>query len=66
MVKVTNLILGAGIAGLGAGKRLAELGEEYLIIEKEKYAGGLCAGFNIDGFDFDYLADVEAEGGDSL
>ncbi len=55
MVKVSNLILGAGIAGLGAGKRLAELGEEYLIIEKEKYAGGLCAGFNIDGFDFDYF-----------
>ena len=55
MKKVSNLILGAGIAGLATGRRLAEIGQDYLILEKESYAGGLCAGFSIDGFDFDYF-----------
>ncbi len=52
-MKVNNLILGAGIAGLGAGLKLEELGEEYLILEKNDSYGGLCGNFVINGFRFD-------------
>ncbi len=55
MKKVKHLILGGGIAGLAAGIHLKEKNEEYLILEKNDYIGGLCAGFHIDQFDFDYF-----------
>lgn len=48
------LILGAGPAGLAFANRLKQNGEtSYLIIEKEKEAGGLCRSVNIDGAPFD-------------
>lgn len=53
MIQVDNLILGAGIAGLGAGLKLKEKGKDYLILEKEKSYGGLCDNFSINGFLFD-------------
>ncbi len=49
------LIIGAGPTGLGAGYRLKELGEEdFLILEKNDYPGGLSASFTDDkGFTWD-------------
>lgn len=51
--KVDNLILGAGIAGLGASYILNLRGEDSEIIEKKGTYGGLCSCFEIDGFRFD-------------
>lgn len=48
------LILGAGMAGLGAGVALQEAGESGLILEKENKPGGLCRTQTIEGCDFDY------------
>ena len=48
-----NLILGAGISGLGASYALRKKGEGSVIIEKDNTYGGLCSCFEIDGFRFD-------------
>ncbi len=50
------LIIGAGPTGLGAANRLRELGcEDFLILEKESYAGGLSASFSDQaGFTWDF------------
>lgn len=53
MIKTKNLILGAGISGLGAAYALRQKGEEYIIIEKDSTYGGLCSSFEFDGFRFD-------------
>ena len=53
MRKVDNLILGAGMAGLGASYALYEQGARSLILEKEATYGGLCGSFTINGFTFD-------------
>lgn len=45
------VILGAGIAGIGAGYTLKD--REHIIYEKKDYYGGLCSSFNIEGFTFD-------------
>lgn len=45
-----NIILGAGIAGLGAAYAS---GFQYPIYESTGHAGGLCSGFEIQGFQFD-------------
>jgi len=48
------LILGAGPAGLTFANRLKQLGEtSFLVLEKEKEAGGLCRSVEIDGAPFD-------------
>ena len=52
-MNVKNLILGAGIAGLGAAHALRRRGERSLILEKDATYGGLCGNFEIDGFRFD-------------
>lgn len=44
-------ILGAGIAGIGAGNALKN--KKHIIYEKKDYYGGLCNSFNINGFTFD-------------
>lgn len=45
-VHVKYLIIGAGPTGLGAADRLRELGEnDFLILEREQYVGGLSASF---------------------
>ena len=48
-----NLILGAGIAGLGASYALHKKGETSIIVEKDNTYGGLCSCFEINGFRFD-------------
>lgn len=48
------LILGAGPAGLSFANRLKQKGiTNFLILEKEKTAGGLCRSVDVDGFPFD-------------
>ena len=49
-MKVKYLILGAGPAGLTFANKLLEMGEEdFLVIEKEDIAGGLCKSVFVDG-----------------
>ena len=50
---IDNVILGAGIAGLGASYALRQRGEKSVIFEKDNTYGGLCGNFTIDGFRFD-------------
>jgi UDP-galactopyranose mutase len=50
-MKVENLIVGAGLSGLSAAYHL---GMEYLILEKESRAGGLCRTMDKQGFLFDH------------
>ena len=52
-MKVENVILGAGIAGLGASYTLHKNGVKSVIYEKDDTYGGLCGNFTIDGFRFD-------------
>lgn len=47
-------ILGAGVAGLGAAYRAAELGQRAVIFEARATAGGLLDNFTIEGFRFDH------------
>ena len=48
------LILGAGPAGLTFANKLWDLGERnFLVIESEKTAGGLCRSEIVDGFPLD-------------
>ena len=47
------VILGAGIAGLGASYALYNRSEKSVIFEKDSTYGGLCGNFTIDGFRFD-------------
>ncbi|WP_026526019.1 protoporphyrinogen/coproporphyrinogen oxidase [Butyrivibrio sp. MB2005] len=50
MKKLKYLILGAGPSGLTLGRCLADKGEkDFLIIEKENEAGGLCRSKDVDG-----------------
>ena len=53
MMKVDYLILGAGIAGLGAAYAAHQRNKEALVVEKDTTYGGLCGSFEIDGFRFD-------------
>jgi hypothetical protein len=50
---IDNVILGAGIAGLGASYALHQRGEKSVIFERDNTYGGLCGNFTIDGFRFD-------------
>jgi len=54
--KVNNkvVVLGGGMAGLGAGIQAQKLGFSSLILEKEDYVGGLFSNHSIMGCDFDY------------
>lgn len=53
MKKVDNLILGAGIAGLGAAYAAHQRNIDALVVEKDATYGGLCGSFEIQGFRFD-------------
>lgn len=52
-MRIDNVILGAGIAGLGAGYTLHKNGVKSVIFEKDDTYGGLCGNFTINGFRFD-------------
>jgi protoporphyrinogen oxidase len=48
------LILGAGPAGLTFANKLKQYGiDDFIILEKESEAGGLCRSINVDGAPFD-------------
>ena len=48
------LILGAGPAGLTVANKLKQAGiTDFLVLEKEKTAGGLCRSVDVDGSPFD-------------
>lgn len=51
MQKDNIVILGAGIAGIGAGYKL---GKSVTLYEKRDRYGGLCDNFTVGGFRFDY------------
>lgn len=52
--KVKFLVLGAGPAGLSIANRMLQMGEEdFLVLEKEEQAGGLCRSVTVDGTGFD-------------
>ena len=54
MERVKYLILGAGPAGLSFANCLKQKGEEsFLLLEKEKEAGGLCRSMDVDGAPLD-------------
>ena len=48
-----NIILGAGIAGIGAAYELKKNDIDSIILEKNNSWGGLLDNFKIDGFRFD-------------
>ena len=53
-MKMKFLILGAGPAGLTFANRLKQKGEtDFLVLEKEERAGGLCRSIEVDGSPFD-------------
>ena len=60
------LILGAGPAGLAIANRLRQQGEnDFLVLEMEESAGGLCRSTDVDGSPFDigggHFLDVKRE-----
>ncbi|MYM75795.1 NAD(P)-binding protein [Duganella sp. FT134W] len=48
------VILGGGVAGLGAALKARETGRQAVIFEARDSAGGLLDNFSIDGFRFDH------------
>jgi protoporphyrinogen oxidase len=48
------VIIGAGLAGLTAGRTLGEAGVSYVILEEEDRPGGLCRTESVEGYTFDY------------
>ncbi len=53
MNNVDIMILGAGIAGLGAAYKAKELGRSAVVFEANSRAGGLLDNFEVEGFRFD-------------
>lgn len=51
--KIDNLIIGAGITGLGAAHELKRNKKKCVILERNSCYGGLLDNFTIDGFLFD-------------
>jgi protoporphyrinogen oxidase len=52
--KVPLLILGAGMAGLGAAIEAQRSGLESLVLEADNGPGGLCRNVTVSGCDFDF------------
>lgn len=51
---IDTVILGAGVAGLGAALKAREVGREAVIFEARHATGGLLDNFLIEGFRFDH------------
>ncbi len=51
--RIENIILGGGIAGLGAAYAARQMGKQAIIFEARETPGGLLDNFVIDGFRFD-------------
>lgn len=54
MESIDTIILGAGVAGLGAAMKTRELGRTAVVFEARSGAGGLLDNFSINGFRFDH------------
>lgn len=54
MSKKKAIVIGAGIAGLGASVRLAVKGYDVSVYEKNDFFGGKLTSRNVNGFRFDY------------
>ena len=53
------IILGAGLTGLSAAYHLEQSNFfDYILLEKESTAGGLCRSITCDGFTFDYTGHI--------
>jgi protoporphyrinogen oxidase len=50
----TVVIIGAGLAGLSAGRVLQDAGIPYVILESQERPGGVCRTETVGGFTFDY------------
>jgi len=50
------VVLGAGPAGISAAYHLNQVGRSTVVYEKKNDYGGLCGGFDIEGYHFDYFA----------
>lgn len=59
-------IIGAGLAGLAAARRLKTAGQDAVLFEKEPYVGGRLRTVSQDGFVFDAGATSFAPGGRAL
>lgn len=54
------IIVGGGFGGLSAGALLAKNDYKVLLVEKNSEVGGVCSGYNKNGFSFSYGAeDIE-------
>ena len=52
-MKIDNIVIGGGAAGLTAANVLGKSGREVLLIEKESLTGGLVNSYSSKGFVFD-------------
>src|SRR5262249_49746975 len=52
-MKVETLLAGGGLSGLSCARLLHEKSRSYLLVEKEREAGGLCRTVFSKGFTFD-------------
>ncbi len=52
-MKKKIIVIGGGIAGLNAGIELLQHGYDVSLYEKNKDVGGLCYGYQIDGYSID-------------
>lgn len=56
-------VIGAGLSGLIAGKKLAQAGHDVTIIERERSVGGKVATHDFNGMPLDYgISKIEASG----
>lgn len=49
-----TIVLGAGISGLWLGRRLQEMGRDFVVLEKEPVVGGLCRTNVTGGHSWDF------------
>lgn len=52
-IKINTVVLGSGMAGLGAGIALEKKGVPHIILEKAPKLGGLCSSTTLSGCKFD-------------
>lgn len=50
------IVIGAGLAGLAAAVRLAKLGHQVIVCERDEHLGGVLGRFRADGFSWDSSA----------
>ncbi|KKG11548.1 UDP-galactopyranose mutase [Methanosarcina sp. 2.H.T.1A.6] len=53
MTKYDVIVVGAGVSGLLAALTLSKHGKKVLVLEKERYLGGNCNSYMVDGYQVD-------------